>query len=159
MMMMLHQMLRRRWRLRRAGRMQASWWTAAVRWRPRSTTTTWPRQTGRWRSARTGIQTIGQGFLQGRRCGRLSVVHVGGRGWWTGRTGWTGAVWLMAGIGPRTDVRWAAVEALECSVIAGLGEQFETDGGLAFPFGAGVWEGEEKQGKKRTDEILTLTQF
>lgn len=48
-------------------------------------------------------------------------------------------------VGPRAQVgRGTAVEALEGRIVAGLGEQLQSDGGLAFPFGSAREEGERE---------------
>lgn len=75
------------------------------------------------------VQAVGQRLLQGGSGGRLPVVHVGGRRW-------RGAGGRLAGIRPGADVRRTAVQALEGGIVAGLGEQLEADGRLAFPFGS-----------------------
>lgn len=101
----------------------------------------WSWQTGQ----DSRVEAIGQWFLERSRGRSMPIVHVGG-----GRrrrlAAAAAAAWCGAGangtsrvrVWPGANVGWAAVQALECGVVAGLGEQLQADGCLAFPFGSAI---------------------
>lgn len=63
-------------------------------------------------------------------------------------------------VGPRAQIgRGTAVETLEGGIVAGLGEQLQSDGRLAFPFGSArekaAGRGREKE-KGKEDSLVDV---